>query len=88
MDGQRILQVDDWSTVVDERTAVHHRTGLLHHRLVVQQPGRPLVEFRYRLPWPIRSAPFWAATYDLWAAEADDPGLDVVALLGGTDDWV
>ncbi|GHF56431.1 hypothetical protein GCM10018790_38030 [Kitasatospora xanthocidica] len=51
VDGRLILRIDDWSTVVDEWTAVHHRTGPLRHRIVVRQPGRFPVEFRYRLRW-------------------------------------
>ncbi|GAB7187361.1 hypothetical protein ATKI12_7192 [Kitasatospora sp. Ki12] len=88
VDGRLILRIDDWSTVVDEWTAVHHRTGPLRHRIVVRQPGRFPVEFRYRLRWAAQLAPLWEATHDLWSAEADDPGLDLVALLGGTDDRV
>ncbi|MFF7993984.1 hypothetical protein ACFZDG_29870 [Kitasatospora xanthocidica] len=88
MDGQLILQIDDWSTVVDERTVVHHHTGVLRHRVVVRQPDRLPVEFRYRLRWAAQLAPVWEAAYDLWSAEADDPGLDLVTLLGGTDDWL
>ncbi|MFE6053053.1 hypothetical protein ACFQ6N_20025 [Kitasatospora sp. NPDC056446] len=86
-DGRRVLRIDDWSTVFDDRTGIHHHTGVLRHRLVVRRPGLPPVVFRYRLRWLLQLAPIWEATYDRWSAEADDPGLELVEILGGTDDW-
>ncbi|WP_455753472.1 hypothetical protein [Streptomyces lavendulae] len=51
----------------------------------VERPER--LVHRYRLPWPLQLAPLWSAAHDRWSAEADDPGLELVTLLGGTDDW-
>ncbi|TLQ44947.1 hypothetical protein [Streptomyces marianii] len=39
------------------------------------------------LPWPLQLAPFWEATYNDVSAEADDDGLVLAHLLGGTSDW-
>ncbi|MFE9253683.1 hypothetical protein [Streptomyces sp. NPDC006879] len=87
VDGQRILRIGDWSTVVNAQTQIRHRSGLLSHRLIVCQPAQPSFVHRYRLPWLLQLAPAWEATYDRWSAEADDPGLALVELLSGTDDW-
>ncbi|MQS16781.1 hypothetical protein F7Q99_32485 [Streptomyces kaniharaensis] len=87
MDGQQVLQIADRSVVVDARTEVRHRSDLLSRCITVRRPGRRPFVHRYRLPWMTQLAPLWEAAYDRWSAEADDPGLDLVALLGGTDDW-
>ncbi|MFG2329570.1 hypothetical protein ACGFMM_08085 [Streptomyces sp. NPDC048604] len=88
--GQRVLRIGRWSTVVDDRTEIRHRTGrfALSQRIIIRQPGRPPFVHRYRLPLLLQLAPYWEATYDRLSAEADDPGLGLVELLGGTDDWV
>lgn len=87
MDGQRVLRIGDWSTVVTAQTEIRHRSGLLSRRIIVRQPGQPPFVHRYRLSGLLQVAPLWEATYDRWSAEADDPGLGLVELLGGTDDW-
>ncbi|MFF2746042.1 hypothetical protein ACFVVA_10900 [Kitasatospora sp. NPDC058048] len=86
VDGERILHIDDWSTVVDDRTEIRH-SGLLRCRLTVRRPDRPPVVFRYRLSWLVPVMILLDPTYDRWDAEQDDPGLLLVELLGGTDDW-
>ncbi|WP_188297415.1 hypothetical protein [Streptomyces sp. CBMA156] len=87
-DGERTLHLDDWSTAVDERTGIHHEElGSLRRRLTVRRPDRQPVVFRYRLPWSVLVLRFLDVAHDQWAAEADDPGLLLVELLGGTDDW-
>ncbi|MFE4517360.1 hypothetical protein ACFRMQ_24560 [Kitasatospora sp. NPDC056783] len=87
VDGERILHVDDWTTVVGDRTEIHLKCGPLHRRLVIREPGREPVEFRYRLSWAAVLDPFIDFGWDRWRAEELDPGLVLVELLGGTDDW-
>ncbi|WP_432134987.1 MULTISPECIES: hypothetical protein [unclassified Streptomyces] len=86
-DGRRVLTVGVRRTVIRPDTIVRHRGGVLFQRLTVSTPGEPGLTHRYRLPWLLQLAPFREATYDRWAAEADDPGLRLTELLGGTDDW-
>ncbi|MGW2182156.1 hypothetical protein ACWCXX_29470 [Streptomyces sp. NPDC001732] len=89
VDGQRVLRIGDWPTVVDARTQIRHQSGRFapSQRIVVLQPGRPAFVHRHRLPRLLRLAPFREAAYDRWSAEAGDPGLELVEVLGGTDDW-
>ncbi|MFE2411644.1 hypothetical protein ACFXDE_25165 [Kitasatospora sp. NPDC059408] len=87
-DGRRVLTVGDRQVVVRPDAAVRHRGGLLHHRITVEQPGEPVFTVRYRPSWHARLGPLLDATHDRWAAESDDPGLELTARLGGTDDWV
>ncbi|MFF8613226.1 hypothetical protein [Streptomyces sp. NPDC015350] len=88
-DGRRVLRIGARSTVVDDRTRVVHRSGrfALSRRVVVLRPDQPVFTHRYRLPWRLTLAPYLEAGYDRWSAEADDPGLGLVEVLGGTDDW-
>ncbi|MFJ9443716.1 hypothetical protein ACIRRH_17840 [Kitasatospora sp. NPDC101235] len=86
-DGARILHIDDWSTVVDDRTEIHHQGGGRRRRLTVRQPGEQPVVFRYRLSWLVPVEMFLDISYDRWVDEENDPGLLLVDLLGGTDDW-
>ncbi|WP_406858833.1 hypothetical protein ABZO31_00745 [Streptomyces sp. HUAS MG47] len=90
VDGRPVLRIGDWSTVVDERTEIRHRTGrfALSQSIEVRRPGEPVFVHRYRLRLLLQLAPYLEASYDRWSAEADDPGLELVELLGGTDDWV
>ncbi|WAZ19112.1 hypothetical protein STRCI_000140 [Streptomyces cinnabarinus] len=88
VDGRRVLVIGDRRIIVRPEAAVRHRGGLLGQRLVIEQPGEATFTYRYRLPWALQLAPLWEATYDRWSAEADDPGLDLTELLGGTDDWL
>lgn len=87
MDGRRVLQIGDWSTTVTDQTEICHRSSLMSQRIIVREPGRPEFEFRYRLRILLQLIILWDITYDRWTAEEDDPGLILVELLGGTDDW-
>ncbi|MGV9453159.1 hypothetical protein [Streptomyces sp. NPDC003635] len=84
---RRVLTIGDRRIEVQPGAVVRHRSGLLGQRLTIEQPGEAPFTHRYRLPWPSRIAPLREATYDRWAAEADDPGLRLTELLGGSDDW-
>lgn len=85
--GLRVLTIGDRRITLKPDAAVRHRSGLLGQRLTVEQPGEATFTHRYRLPWASQLAPLYEATYDRWSAEADDPGLGLTELLGGTDDW-
>jgi hypothetical protein len=84
---QRVLTIGDRRIELKSGVVVRHRSGLLGQRLTIEQPGEAPFTHRYRLPWTSQLAPLWEATYDRLSAEADDPGLDLTELLGGTDDW-
>ncbi|BAJ31735.1 hypothetical protein KSE_59650 [Kitasatospora setae KM-6054] len=88
-DGRRVLRIGDRSAVVDGRTGIRHRTGrlLLSRRVTLTRDGRTVLTHRYRLPWRLQLCLFLDPAYDRWTAEEDDPGLVLVSLLGGTDDW-
>jgi hypothetical protein len=88
VEGRRVLRIGDWSTVLTPRTRIHHGTHTWSRTLTIRQPDRPPHVYRYRLGLYAMLAPAVEPTYDRWAAEADDPGLDLVQALGGTDDWV
>ncbi|MEV7024284.1 hypothetical protein [Kitasatospora sp. NPDC093558] len=89
VDGDhRVLTVGGRRVVLRPDAAVRHRGGLLRHRITVEQPGEPVFTVRYRPSWHARLGPLLDATYDRWAAEFDDPGLELTARLGGADDWV
>ncbi|GAA1945138.1 hypothetical protein [Kitasatospora viridis] len=88
VDGRCTLRAGDRSTVLDDRSTVRHRQGLLRNRIIVERPGEPAFVYRYRLHWMAQVySPMFEGSYDRWSAEADDPGLGLVELLGGTDDW-
>ncbi|MFJ7906901.1 hypothetical protein [Kitasatospora sp. NPDC096204] len=87
VDGERVLHIDDWSTVVDERTEIsHQQCGLVRCRLTVRRPGLPPAVFRYRLSWSVPLSVLLDPTYNGWDADDDDPGRPLVAMLGGTFD--
>ncbi|MER5297363.1 hypothetical protein ABT382_35935 [Streptomyces pharetrae] len=83
----QILTIGDRRIVLKPDAVVQHRNGWLGQRLTIAQPGEASFTHRYRLPWISQLAPLWEAAYDRWSAEADDPGLELTELLGGTDDW-
>ncbi|MET9400583.1 hypothetical protein [Kitasatospora sp. NPDC002965] len=87
VDGRHLLQIGDRSTLLDARTGVRHRSSLLSRRIIVHHPDRAPFVHRYRLPWMLQLAPLWETAYDRWSAAADDPGLTLIELLGGADDW-
>lgn len=82
-----MLTIGDRRITLKPDAVVRHRSGLLGQRLTIEQPGEAAFTHRYRLPWAVQLAPLWEPTYDRWSAEADDPGLGLTELLGGTDDW-
>jgi hypothetical protein len=87
-DDHLVLQIGDWSTVLTHETWLHHETHTLTRTITIRQPGRDPFVYRYQPSWFALLVPALEATYDRWSAEADDPGLRLVGLLGGTDDWL
>ncbi|MER6994350.1 hypothetical protein [Streptomyces sp. NPDC000410] len=83
-----VLTIGKRQITVRDDAVVRHRAGLLYQRLIIEHPGEPTFTHRYRLHWALQLAPLWETTYDRWSAEADDDGLGLVEVLGGTDDWV
>ncbi|SBT94719.1 hypothetical protein GA0115233_110019 [Streptomyces sp. DI166] len=84
---RRVLTIGERHLVVRADAVVRHRGGLLGQRITIEQPGAATFTHRYRLPWVAQLAPLREASHDRWSAEADDPGLRLTELLGGTDDW-
>lgn len=87
LEGEQVLSIGDWYSVIGSETSVRHTQRLLWMTLTVEQPGRAVFTHRYHLPWLLQFAPFWEATYNHTSAEADDPGLVLTEFLDGTSDW-
>ncbi|MFC7245564.1 hypothetical protein ACFQO7_24080 [Catellatospora aurea] len=84
---RRTLRIGDRQTVIGPDTTVRHRGSLRRRQLVVEQPDAVPFTYRYRVPWRLVFLSLYDPTFDRFDAEADDPGLVLTDLLGGTYDW-
>lgn len=80
------LTIGEREVEIGPETEVWHLSGV-RPRLIVETPGRPPFVFRYRLGVLVTLARFLEAPYDLWSAEADDPGLELAGCMGAHTDW-
>ncbi|WP_418960069.1 hypothetical protein [Streptomyces tritici] len=82
---RRELTIGDRSVVLTPDTRLRHRNRWVCMEIRVTEPGRPDFVHRYSLgllQWAALREP------DYLTAELGDPGLELVAALGGTTDWV
>lgn len=87
LDGQTVLRIGEWETVVGPDTQVRHRQHRLWNSFAVAALGRPTFVHRYHLPWGLQLLAQFESTPDFFVAQMDDPGLELTVELGGISAW-